>query len=200
MRGPDLGERDAARRVDEVGMEQVAEQFDTIDEAGPGREKVAAASTANTVRAPSSAIRSQCSSACARACSTPQPQGIATTTSGSRPESSPQLTSGDLSPGGPAMSSPPAIEIISGTQWPPTNGGSSHSSAITRGELDPATAPRTIASRPSSSARSSRASDCLPVASPRRTTSSSTSASVLGSCWRTRGSLGSRAATFSTSS
>ena len=95
--------------------------------------------------------------------STYQPHGIAITTSGSRPESSPQLTSGDFSPGGPATSSPPAIEIISGTQWPPTKGGSSHSRAITRGGLGaPETAARTAASRPSSSPRSSCASASRP--------------------------------------
>ena len=54
-----------------------------------------------------------------------------------RPGELPQATSGDFSPGGPATSSPPAIEIISGIQWPPTKGGSSHSRAITRGRLRP---------------------------------------------------------------
>ena len=33
----------------------------------------------------------------------------------------------------PSRSSPPASSIICGTQWPPTNTGSSHSSAATRG-------------------------------------------------------------------
>ena len=69
--------------------------------AGPGAEKVEAASTAKTRPAPSASIRSQCSSACARASSTYQPHGIAITTSGLRPDSSPQPTSGGLQAGRP---------------------------------------------------------------------------------------------------
>ena len=42
-----------------------------------------------------------------------------------------QLAVRDFSPGRPSTSSPPAISIICGTQWPPTKTGSSHSSAAT---------------------------------------------------------------------
>ncbi|HET7509524.1 MAG TPA: rhomboid family intramembrane serine protease [Solirubrobacterales bacterium] len=143
---------------------------------GPGSQK-SVPSTAKSRDAPRSAIRSQCSIDCARAASSGT-SGITTTTSAPRLSSSPQPTLGGFSPGSPATSSPPAIEIISGIQKPPTRGGSSRCSAITRGEPLPETAARTAASRPSSSPRSSCPSCSIPVASPSRTTSSSISLSV----------------------
>ncbi len=77
------------------------------------------------------------------------------TTSGLRPESSPQETSGDFRPGGPGHVFAAGDRDHLRDPVPPTYGGSSHSSAITRGMLAPATAARTVASRPSSSPRSS---------------------------------------------
>ena len=123
---------------------------------GPGREKVEAASTAKTRRRRGASIRSQCSSVCAlRLVDVPAAGHRDDDVGAEARRARPSATSGDFRPGGPATSSPPAIEIISGIQWPPTKGGSSHSSAITRGRAAPATAARTVASRPSSSPRSS---------------------------------------------
>ena len=62
----------------------------------------------------------------------------------------------------------PPSAIISGTQWPPANGGSSHSSASTRGRGRPATAARTAASRRSRSASSASAAAVRPVTAPTR--------------------------------
>ncbi len=92
---------------------------------GGGRARVACSCTSSTARWAS------------------QPQGIATTTSGRAAASSSQPAVRDFVPALPRASSPPALSIISGTQWPPMNGGSSHSSASTRGRGAPATASRT---------------------------------------------------------
>ena len=130
-----------------------------------------------------------------------RPHGIATTTSGRAARSSSQVAVRESRPGSPATLRPPASSIISGTQWPPTYGGSSHSSATTRGRGAPATASRT---------RSSRACK-LGCAAPRRgparrwprasrTRSSSTSPRVPGSSEITSGRDSSRSATARTSS
>ena len=55
---------------------------------------------------------------------------MATTTSGrGRHELAPTSPCGDSRPARRRRSAPPASSIISGTQWPPTYGGSSHSRA-----------------------------------------------------------------------
>ena len=79
-----------------------------------------------------------------------------------------QLAVRERSPRRPSASSPPAIEIISGTQWPAMNGGSSHSSASTRGRGAPSTAADTASSRRRACSRSRRASRSALAASPRR--------------------------------
>jgi len=93
---------------------------------------------------------------------------MTTTRSGASAASASQPTSGDLAPAGPATSTPPASATISGIQWPPTKGGSSHSRASARGLGAPATAARMAASRSSSSPRSSPARASIPAASPSR--------------------------------
>ncbi len=118
---------------------------------GPGRENEAAASTANTRSAPSASICSRGRSTSRRARCASQPQGIATTTSGLAAASSSHVGGAGLrARRARARRCRPPISIISGIQWPPTKGGSSHSSASTRGRGAPATASRTAASRSSS--------------------------------------------------
>src|SRR5512132_4198124 len=58
-----------------------------------------------------------------------------------------QVTRTDGVPGQPSTASAPATCSISGTQWPPLNGGSPHSRANTRGRSSPATAAWMLASR-----------------------------------------------------
>ena len=59
--------------------------------------------------------------------------------SGSAAAISSQLRCSDGSPANPRTSSPPAYSISCGVQWPAAYGGSSHSSAATRGRLAPRT-------------------------------------------------------------
>src|SRR5262249_41964983 len=72
---------------------------------------------------------------------------MATTTSGSAAATSPHVRRREPAPGRFRTSSPPAAAIISGTQWPPAKGGSSHPSAATRGPGPPSTVAATRASR-----------------------------------------------------
>ena len=140
LRRPHLGEADVARRVGEVGVEQVASSSTPSTRRGPGREKVEAASTAKTRPRPGPRSAPSARAPGRRSLRRTSRRASRRRRRGRGPASAPQPTSGDFSPGGPATSSPPAIEIISGTQWPPTKGGSSHSSAMTRGRGAPPTA------------------------------------------------------------
>ena len=139
LRAPGDRRRSSAKpmlpgRVDQVGVEEVAEQLDAVDQARPGpgegRGGVDREDPRGAERGDLLPVLQRLRVGVARRTSR---RASRSTTSGSRPASAPQPTSGDFRPGGPATSSPPAIEIISGIQWPPTKGGSSHSSAITRG-------------------------------------------------------------------
>ena len=85
-------------------------------------------------------------------------------TSGSAARTSSQVSRREGPPGEATASMPPASSIISGTQWPPANGGSSHSSARTRGRGRPAAAARTAASRSSSRPTSASAAAARPTA------------------------------------
>ena len=150
--------------------------------AGRGGRSTPTASTATT-RAPSGAsrlargaarLRARPARCRSRRASTPRPPAAPAATSS-------QSAVRDFSPGRPSTSSPPASSIICGTQWPPMNTGSSHSSAATRGRGAPSTASRTASSRrrpPPPAARPPRAP---PAASARRGTSASTSPIVDGS-------------------
>ena len=129
---PHLGEADVARRVDEVGMKDVAEQLDPVDQPRAGREKLDAASTAKTAPGAEAGDPLPVLDRLRAGALDVPAAGHRDHDVGLEGGERPPATSGDFSPGGPATSSPPAIEIISGIQWPPTKGGSSHSSAITR--------------------------------------------------------------------
>ena len=63
------------------------------------------------------------------------PHGMTTTRSGRAAASAPQRTVRESTPASPIGSVPPASSIISGTQWPPMNGGSSHSRASDAGRV-----------------------------------------------------------------
>ena len=108
-----------------------------------------------------------------------QPQGIATTTSGSRPGELAPADLGRLLPRRPGDVHAAGDRIISGTQCPPTKGGSSHSSASTRRRLRrrPRRDPREPPLEPP---RSSRPRARRPAASPSRATSSRTSPGAPG--------------------
>src|SRR2546429_179924 len=58
-----------------------------------------------------------------RAAARSKPHGITSRTSGHRPARSAHSTANDGRPATPQSSVPPARAIISGTQWPGTNGG-----------------------------------------------------------------------------
>ena len=60
-----------------------------------------------------------------------------TTTSGDAAPMSAHETRTDGVPRLASRADPPAVSIISGTQWPPLNGGSDHSSANVRASLSP---------------------------------------------------------------
>ena len=112
---------------------------------------------------------------------TPKPHGITTTTSGCAAAISSQLAVRDFSPGRPSGSTPPAISISCGIQWPPTYGGASHSSAATVRGGAPSSRARTASIRSAASSSSSSAAPSSSVASASRRTSLSTSPSVIGS-------------------
>ena len=97
------------------------------------------------------------------------------------PRAPPSSAVRDFSPGRPSTSSPPASSIICGTQWPPIQSGSSHSSAATRGRGAVSTASSTSSMRSAGSSTSASPASGTPAASASRGMSASTSPSVEGS-------------------
>lgn len=88
------------------------------------------------------------------------------TTSGVEDAISSQVTLIDGVPGRPSTASPPASSIIPGTQWPPLNGGSDHSSAKVRGLSLPATAATTARSLSRRRSTKEAARNAAPVTAP----------------------------------
>ena len=107
---------------------------------GPGRENDDAASTATTRSAPSerSALRER-----PRDRAPPRRRRGRTASRrrspGAPPRARPSRRRPTCAPARRSRRRRPAASIISGTQWPPMNTGSSHSSAATRGRRAPAT-------------------------------------------------------------
>ena len=103
------------------------------------------------------------------------------TTSGWALATSSQLTARDGAPGTLSTGSPPAATTMSGTQWPPQNGGSDHSRASVRGRGWSATAARDRVDAARNPSMSTRACSAVPVASPTVPMLSMTSSRVDGS-------------------
>ena len=134
---------------------------------GPGRLNRAEASTAQTaprVAAGSSrqAGRSQSWRVWAATAASEEPQGSTATTSGSAAPICSQVQRKDGSRGRLRTSMRPAAAICSGTQCPPTKGGSVHSSARTRGRHGAAVRSRSASRRRRRPAASSRPAAARP--------------------------------------
>ena len=135
--------------VNPIRVEQVGEQLGAVDQAraGPG-EGGRPVDRPDPLGAGRRDLGGVTTPAPSLACRASQPQGIATTTSGLDAAISSQSRSGTCRHARRAAARRPPISIISGTQWPPVKGGSSHSSGRTVGRSAPSTAVRTACQPP----------------------------------------------------
>ena len=122
------------------------------------------------------------------------------TTSGCAAATSSHVAWREGSPEKPSTSSPPAISMSCGVQWPATKTGSIHSRAATRGRGAPRTASRMTSARRAVRAMRSSAASLAFVACATVRTSPTVSPYVVGSSEMTRGGPGSVCASACTSS
>ena len=143
----DAGPRVRRRHAVEGGrVEQLGQQLDAVHDPRSGPAEVGAAVDGRHVARADrgSSVPARSAAAC-RATPRRRPRGDSRTASaradlrvdlGDRAH----VVSTRRSPSRPSSSQPPARRTCSGTQWPTANGGSSHSTATTRGAAMPAVA------------------------------------------------------------
>ena len=144
------------------GVQQVREQLDPVHQPRPGPREVGRGVHGDHARserlepvAGRRGLLARPARRRSRTASTPRRPAA-------RPPPRPSPPCATSRPAGRAGRRRPASSIICGTQWPPMNTGSSHSSAATRGRSAPSTASRTASIRKPASSTSSSPSSGTP--------------------------------------